>query len=91
MLPLIFSAGGGKKVIFTPFYLGIRIKSLFCLKNMGKCVAARKITYCIECKGENYVINTEEFETSGGGERYCYLLFCWRALEQSCCKMSPIS
>jgi hypothetical protein len=90
MLPLIFSAGGGKEGIFTPFYLGIRIISLCCLKNMGEFVAARKIMYCIECKGENYVINTEEFETSGGGEHYRYLLFCWRALEQVVCKMSPI-
>ena len=70
MVPLIFSAGGGKKGIFTPFYQGIRIKSLCCLKNIGEFIAARKIMYCIECKGENYVINTEEFETSGGGKCY---------------------
>ena len=86
MLPLIFSAGDGKKGIFMPLDPGILISSLCCLKNIGVVGATCKVKDCIESKGENYLKNTEEVETSGSKKWHLYLLFSWRALEQRVCK-----
>ena len=66
MLPLIFSAGDGKKGIFMPLDPGIRITSLCCIKNIGVVDATCKD--CIECKGENYLKKYGESRNVGKQE-----------------------
>ncbi len=90
MLPLIFSAGDGKKGIFMPFHLGIGIRSLYYFKKIGESGAALKVRYCIECKSENYVKKYGESRNVGRQEAASLPAFWWRALEQSVCKTSLI-